>query len=172
MFARISPTLRSVARAAPRANYSVACIGAAGGIGQPLSLLLKANPLVSELSVFDVVNTPGVAADLSHCDTPSSVRCTVGAENAGDALKGMDVVVIPAGVPRKPGMTRDDLFNTNAGIVKTLVEGCGKFAPDAVLAIISNPVNSTVPIAAEVLKKLGVYNKSKVRVRVRAASPI
>merc|ERR1719276_433397 len=59
-------------------------------------------------------------------------------------------------------MTRDDLFNTNAGIVKTLVEGCGKFAPDAVLAIISNPVNSTVPIAAEVLKKLGVYNKSKL----------
>ena len=50
------------------------------------------------------------------------------------------MVVIPAGVPRKPGMTRDDLFNTNAGIVKTLVEGCGKFAPDAVLAIISNPV--------------------------------
>ena len=47
-------------------------------------------------------------------------------------------------------MTRDDLFNTNAGIVKTLVEGCGKYCPDAVLAIISNPVNSTVPIAAEV----------------------
>ena len=50
--------------------------------------------------------------------------------------------MIPAGVPRKPGMTRDDLFNTNAGIVKTLVEGCGRFAPDAVLAIISNPVRS------------------------------
>ena len=78
------------------------------------------------------------------------------------ALRGADVVVIPAGVPRKPGMTRDDLFNTNAGIVKTLVEGCGKFAPDAVLAIISNPVNSTVPIAAEVLKKLGVYKPNKL----------
>ena len=40
------------------------------------------------------------------------------------------VVVIPAGVPRKPGMTRDDLFNTNASIVKTLVEGCAQFCPD------------------------------------------
>jgi len=70
--------------------------------------------------------------------------------------------VIPAGVPRKPGMTRDDLFNTNAGIVKTLVEGCGNYCPDATLAIISNPVNSTVPIAPEVLKKMGVYNPKKV----------
>jgi malate dehydrogenase len=59
-------------------------------------------------------------------------------------------------------MTRDDLFNTNAGIVKTLVEGCAEFCPDAVLAIISNPVNSTVPIAAEILAKRGVYNPKKV----------
>ena len=46
--------------------------------------------------------------------------------------------------------------------MKTLVEGCGKYCPDATLAIISNPVNSTVPIAAEVLKKMGVYNPKKV----------
>lgn len=77
-------------------------------------------------------------------------------------MTGAKVVVIPAGVPRKPGMTRDDLFNTNAGIVKTLVEGCAQYCPDAVLAIISNPVNSTVPIAAEVLKKKGVYDPKKL----------
>ncbi len=59
-------------------------------------------------------------------------------------------------------MTRDDLFNTNASIVQTLVEGCAEHCPDAVLAIISNPVNSTVPIAAEVLKKKGVYNPKKL----------
>lgn len=78
------------------------------------------------------------------------------------ALTGAAVVVIPAGVPRKPGMTRDDLFNTNAGIVKTLIEGCAAHCPDAVLAIISNPVNSTVPIAAEILKRRGVYDPRKV----------
>lgn len=49
-----------------------------------------------------------------------------------------------------------------SGIVKGLVEACADFCPDAVLAIISNPVNSTVPIAAEVLKKKGVYNPNKV----------
>lgn len=59
-------------------------------------------------------------------------------------------------------MTRDDLFNTNASIVKTLVEGCAEFCPEAVIAIISNPVNSTVPIAAEVLKKAGKYNPKKL----------
>jgi lactate/malate dehydrogenase, NAD binding domain len=60
-----------------------------------------------------------------------------------------------AGVPRKPGMTRDDLFNINAGIVATLCEGIARHCPDAWVAIISNPVNSTVPIAAEVFKRAG-----------------
>ena len=114
------------------------------------------------------------------------------------------MVIIPAGVPRKPGMTRDDLFNVNAGIVKNLVENAGKFcpgvsatgkrgschccscqviedcdasyhgirrptvatllclSPQAIFLIITNPVNSTVPIAAETLKKLGVYDPKKV----------
>ena len=55
------------------------------------------------------------------------------------------------------GMTRDDLFNTNASIVKSLAEVCAKACPNAMFLIISNPVNSTVPIFAEVLKKAGVY---------------
>ncbi len=49
-------------------------LGAAGGIGQPLSLLLKMNPLVSSLALYDIANTPGVAADLSHCNTPAQAR--------------------------------------------------------------------------------------------------
>ena len=52
-----------------------------------------------------------------------------GAESLPDALKGAEVVIIPAGVPRKPGMTRDDLFNINAGIVKILAEGIAKHCP-------------------------------------------
>lgn len=149
----------------------VAVLGASGGIGQPLALLCKLSEHISEVACYDVVGTPGVAADLSHCPTRASVTGDLPAAGAWPpagngglerALTGCDVVVIPAGVPRKPGMTRDDLFNTNASIVKTLVEGCGKYCPDATLAIISNPVNSTVPIAAEVLKKMGVYNPKKV----------
>lgn len=51
-------------------------------------------------------------------------------DDLATALKGADLVVIPAGVPRKPGMTRDDLFNINAGIVKTLVESIAEHAPN------------------------------------------
>ncbi|KAI8871723.1 malate dehydrogenase, partial [Ramicandelaber brevisporus] len=139
----------------------VAVLGAAGGIGQPLSLLLKQNPLVSELSLYDIVNTPGVAADLSHINTASKVSGFKGAD-LEKALEGSQVVVIPAGVPRKPGMSRDDLFNTNAGIVRDLATACAKACPKAHILIISNPVNSTVPIVAEVFKKAGVYDPKRI----------
>ena len=80
----------------------------------------------------------------------------------GAALAGCDLVIIPAGVPRKPGMTRDDLFKINAGIVKGLVTAVGKHCPGAWVNMISNPVNSTVPIAAETLKALGCYDPKKL----------
>lgn len=103
----------------------MAVLGAAGGIGQPLSLLLKMNDSISELALYDVVNAPGVAADLSHINSKPRVTGH-GKEDLAGALKGTSVVVIPAGVPRKPGMTRDDLFNTNASIVASLVDGVAK----------------------------------------------
>ena len=59
-------------------------------------------------------------------------------------------------------MSRDDLFKINAGIVKTLVEGIAQHAPTAFILIISNPVNSTVPIAAEVMKKAGVFDPKRL----------
>lgn len=137
--------------------------GAAGGIGQPLSLLLKLSPYVSDLALYDVVNSPGVATDLSHISTEGEVLGHLPADAGLEgALTGADIVVIPAGIPRKPGMTRDDLFKINAGIVRDLIEGVVKYCPKAFVLIISNPVNSTVPIAAEVLKKAGVFNPKKL----------
>lgn len=59
-------------------------------------------------------------------------------------------------------MSRDDLFNINAGIVKGLIEIAAEVAPKAFILVISNPVNSTVPIAAEVLKAKGVFNPQKL----------
>ncbi|KAG9042763.1 hypothetical protein FS837_010409 [Tulasnella sp. UAMH 9824] len=136
-------------------------LGAAGGIGQPLSLLLKINP---NLALYDIVATPGVAADLSHIATPAKVKGYLPKdENALEkTLTGADIVVIPAGVPRKPGMTRDDLFKINAGICQGLAEGIAKYSPKAFVLVISNPVNSTVPIFAEVLKKAGVFDPKRV----------
>ncbi len=59
-------------------------------------------------------------------------------------------------------MTRDDLFSTNASVVADLTHACAKYCPKAMICIITNPVNSTVPIAAEILKKSGVYDPKRL----------
>ncbi|KAG6910170.1 Malate dehydrogenase, cytoplasmic [Tephrocybe rancida] len=165
MFARsavraVAPSSRFFSSSASR-NFKVAVLGAGGGIGQPLSLLLKNDPLVTSLSLYDIRGAPGVAADVSHVDTASEVN-GYAADQLDQALEGVKVVVIPAGVPRKPGMTRDDLFNTNASIVRDLATAVGRVAPEAHILVISNPVNSTVPIVAATLEKAGVFNPARL----------
>lgn len=141
----------------------VTVLGAAGGIGQSLALLLKTQlPAGSELALYDVAPvTPGVAVDLSHIPTQVKVQ-GFGGTDATLALKDADIVLMSAGVARKPGMDRSDLFNINAGIVRSLIEQVAVACPKACIGVISNPVNTTVAIAAEVLKKAGVYDKNKL----------
>ena len=141
----------------------VAILGAAGGIGQALSLLLKTQlPNGTELSLYDIAPvTPGVAADLSHIPTDVKVTGYSG-EDPSPALVSADIVLISAGVSRKPGMDRSDLFNINAGIVKNLVSACADTCPKALIGIITNPVNTTVAIAAGILKQKGVYNPARL----------
>lgn len=163
LVSKISPNIvRYASGGSTTAPKKVAVLGASGGIGQPLSLLLKLNPLVGELSLYDLQHTKGVGADLSHIESRAKVKAFVGKSELDNALKGMDLVVIPAGVPRKPGMTRDDLFNTNATIVADLVSACAKNCPRAVIGIISNPVNSTVVIASEIMKAHNVYDEKRI----------
>merc|ERR1711990_90096 len=124
------------------------------------------DPNVKELCVFDLsiamVPPAGVAADLSHIEKKVDVKGFVmePSEKAIDKLEecltGCSLVLIPAGMPRKPGMTRDDLFKVNADIAKGLVEACGKYCPEAIVALIVNPVNSIVPAMAELYKKKGL----------------
>jgi len=141
----------------------VVILGAAGGIGQALGLLLKTElPSGTELSLYDIAPvTPGVAADLSHIPTPVKVEGFSG-EDPSPALLSADIVLISAGIARKPGMDRSDLFNINAGIVKNLVSSCADICPKALIGIITNPVNTTVAIAAEVLKNKGVYDPARL----------
>ncbi|KNH08154.1 glycosomal malate dehydrogenase [Perkinsela sp. CCAP 1560/4] len=151
----------------------VAVLGASGGIGQSLALLLKLKlPHESTLLLYDLANVHGVAADLSHIDTNVYVEWAQGSlppKPNDPELKrllskgGVDVVVICAGVPRKPGMTRDDLFKVNAGIIMDLVKtSVSGLQESPCFLIVTNPVNSTVPIAAETLKSVGKYNKNKL----------
>ncbi len=141
----------------------IAVLGAAGGIGQALALLLKLHlPAGSELALYDIAPvTPGVAADISHIPTAVSVTGFAG-EDPTDALIGADLVLISAGVARKPGMDRSDLFNINASIIRDLTHKVATVCPNACIGVITNPVNTTVAIAAKVLKQVGVYNPKKL----------
>jgi len=154
-------------------QFKVCVVGGAGGIGQPLSLLMATCPLVKELAIIDLnvamVPAEGVQADLSHIEGPCKVTSTVltlnedkAIDKAGDALTGCHLVLVPAGVPRKPGQDRKDLLNINCDIAKGTVEACAKFCPNAVVALIVNPVNSVVPAMCELWKKAGLDPKKIV----------
>merc|ERR1712032_1543476 len=129
---------------------------------------------VSELSVYDLtiamVPPAGVAADLSHIEAKSDVKGYVmevgqqASDHLEECLGGCNLVLVPAGMPRKPGQTRDDLFKINADIAKGVVEACAKHCPNAVVALIVNPVNSVVPAMAELYKAKGLDPKKIVGV--------
>jgi len=150
----------------PSGNYKVCVCGGCGGIGQPLALLMAMDKNVKELVIYDLDISPmppaGVAQDLIHLERKCSVKGYVGkvgeppVKFMEEALTGCNLVLIPAGLPRKPGQTRDDLFKVNADIAKGLVEACAKYCPEAILAMIVNPVNSIVPAMAELYKKKGL----------------
>jgi malate dehydrogenase len=160
------PVTRYAAASPAKGKFKVCVCGGAGGIGQPLSLLMAMDENVAELSVQDVtmalVPAAGVAADLGHLEknctvTPYAIDPKVPAvEQLEACLTGCSLVLVPAGVPRKPGMTRDDLFGINAGIAKGIVEACAAYCPDAILALIVNPVNSIVPAMAEIYRSKGL----------------
>lgn len=144
-------TVQVNAHGAPGARpgtIKISVIGAAGGIGQSLSLLLKTNLshyANVQLSLFDVNDKmlKGVCADLSHINNNVALTRETSLE---DTLHDSQLVVIPAGVPRKPGMTRDDLFQINAGIVKGIASALNGNNTVPFVLLISNPVNSLLPV--------------------------
>ena len=113
-----------------------------------------------------MIPADGVAADLGHLNKAAKVKAYAfdkdarAAEVAGECLTGCDLVLVPAGVPRKPGQDRAALLNINAGIAKNIVEACAKFCPEAVIALIVNPVNSVVPAMCELWKKAAGHRQA------------
>ncbi|XP_041451409.1 malate dehydrogenase, mitochondrial-like isoform X2 [Drosophila obscura] len=143
-------------------QFRVAVIGAAGGIGQPLALLLMTNRLVTELALHDLEATKGFGKDLSHISTVCKVKPYFGEDQMEKAIKGSHVVMITAGMPRKPGQTRDFLFDTNAPIVAKAACLVSQHAPKALVGIITNPVNAVVAVAAEAMKQAGSYDPKRL----------
>ncbi|CCF58866.1 hypothetical protein KAFR_0F02690 [Kazachstania africana CBS 2517] len=127
----------------------VSLLGANGGVGQPLSFLLKLSPYISKLALYDVTDSKGHKTDISHINTNVQVESY---SDIKEALENAHLVIITAGIARKPGMSRDDLFKINGEILRKLCIDICQFCPNAIILIISNPINSMVPLFIECVK--------------------
>jgi len=123
----------------------ISLIGA-GQIGGTLAHLIGLKELVNEVIMFDVASgiAKGKALDIAQSSSVDGFNVKFsGTDNYND-IKGSDVIIITAGVPRKPGMSRDDLLGINLKIIKQVAEGIKKNAPDAFVICITNPLDVMV----------------------------
>jgi len=131
----------------PRKKISV--IGA-GNVGATLAQRLAELEL-ADVVMLDIPQTEGMpkgkALDILESAPVYGVDVRVTGTTAYEDTAGSDLAVITAGLPRKPGMSRDDLLNTNAGIVKNVTEQTAKFSPNAVLIVVSNPLDAMCHVA-------------------------
>lgn len=133
-----------------RAKISV--IGA-GNIGGECARSLAMKEL-GDVVLLDIPDKEGVAKgkalDLACCAPIENFDASIVGTSNYEAISGSDVVVVTAGLPRKPGMSRDDLVQVNAGIVKSVSENIKKHAPNAIVIVVSNPLDAMVYVAWKV----------------------
>ncbi|KAJ1607911.1 malate dehydrogenase [Cryptosporidium canis] len=122
----------------------ISIIGA-GQIGSTIALLVGQKDL-GDVYMFDIVEgiPQGKALDLNHCMALIGSPAKIYGENDYEHLQGSDVVIITAGIPRKPNMTRSDLLTVNAKIVGSVAENVGKYCPGAFVICITNPLDAMV----------------------------
>ncbi|MBA4791457.1 MAG: malate dehydrogenase [Pseudomonadota bacterium] len=126
------------------ARNKIALIGA-GQIGGTLALLAGLKDL-GDIVLFDVAEgTPqGKALDLAELSPVEGFDARLSGTNTYEAIDGADVVIVTAGVPRKPGMSRDDLLSINLKVMEQVGAGIAKYAPDAFVICITNPLDAMV----------------------------
>jgi malate dehydrogenase len=134
------------------ARNKIALVGA-GQIGGTLALLAGMKELGDVVLVDVAEGVPqGKALDLVEASPVEGFDSHLTGSNDYAAIAGADVVIVTAGIPRKPGMSRDDLIGTNTGIIKTVGEAIAKHAPNAFVIVITNPLDVMVWVMREVTK--------------------
>jgi malate dehydrogenase len=123
----------------------------AGNVGATVAMRIAEKELADVVLIDVLEGVPaGKALDLAEA---APIEChdaaITGVTNDYAKAEGSDIVVITAGVPRKPGMSRDDLLSTNAGIMKSVVTEIKKAAPDTILIIVSNPLDAMCHVALD-----------------------
>lgn len=130
-------------------NSKVSVIGA-GNVGATIAQLL-ASENISDVVLFDILEgmPQGKALDIAEaCPVWKSSASVVGTNDFADTA-GSDVLVLTAGFPRKPGMSRDDLLLANADVIRTVVKGTSGLSPDSVLIIVTNPMDAMAHMALD-----------------------
>jgi malate dehydrogenase len=140
------------------ARAKIALVGA-GQIGGTLALLAGLKQL-GDIVLIDIAEgTPqGKALDIAEAAPVEKFDANMTGSNDYAAMKGADVIIVTAGIPRKPGMSRDDLIGINAGIIKTVGENIKTHAPDAFVIVITNPLD----VMVEVMQRVSGLPANKV----------
>ena len=131
------------------ARHKIALIGA-GNIGGTLAFLVGLKEL-GDVVMFDVVDgvPQGKALDIAEASPVEGFDAVYKGDSKYDAIKGADVVIVTAGIPRKPGMSRDDLIATNAKVMDTVGKAIKKHCPKAFVICITNPLDVMVYVLQE-----------------------
>ena len=128
-------------------DKKVTVVGA-GHVGATTAQRLAEKELCDVVLIDIVEGVPqGKALDLAEAAPIEKHDAKITGSNKYEASEGSDIVIITAGIPRKPGMSRDDLLSTNASIMKSVTENIAAFSPDAVLIIVSNPLDAMCHVA-------------------------
>ena len=117
----------------------------AGNVGASCADVISYRGIASEVVLLDIKEgfAEGKAMDIMQCATTTGFNTQVsGVTNDYSKTANSDVVVITSGIPRKPGMTREELIGINAGIVKSVAENILKFSPDTIIVVVSNPMDT------------------------------
>ena len=122
----------------------------AGNVGATCADVISYRGIASEVVLLDIKEgfAEGKALDIMQCATNTGFNTRVsGVTNDYSKTAGSDVVVITSGIPRKPGMTREELIGINAGIVKTVAENVLKHSPNTIIVVVSNPMDTMTYLA-------------------------
>ena len=131
-------------------DRKVTVVGA-GNVGATLAQRLAEKDLCDVVLVDIVEGVPqGKSLDLIEAAPVEKHDAKIIGTNDYEATKDSNIVIITAGVPRKPGMSRDDLISTNAGIMKKVTEQVAKYSPNSILIIVSNPLDAMCHVAYDV----------------------
>ena len=128
----------------------------AGNVGATCADVMARKELANEIILLDIIEgiAEGKALDMWEAAPVNGTDThVIGVTNDYSKTKGSDIVVITSGVPRKPGMSRDDLIGTNAKIVKDVTEKVIKYSPDAIIIVVANPLDVMTYTASLVSKK-------------------